>query len=394
MSMQVIPATHLANDLDAVSRAWRERDTFLYYSPRSGLSDTWLKDTLAHIPADVHHKHFALLTSGSTGQPRLVMGSRDRAEALARTLHDVQQSEPVRETILALPPHYCFAFVNQWLWAHVHGRTLQITPGLADASAFVAALEQADDAMLCLVGAQVPLLLQAAAGRSFSGVIRLHFAGGRFPQQALPQLAELFPRALVMNNYGCAEAMPRLTLRTATASDEAAHIGWTLPGVEMRTDESSLLAFRSPFGAVGLGDDCGFAMVDTTEWLPTGDLGEQLDDGAWRLLGRAGEVFKRYGEKVALPSILERVAPVCTGRLAAYRERDAAGEEGYVLVVSPPPDKGIMPILAVFREAFPRALWPLRVEGLPVLPLLPNGKLDMTALPGHEGALELWRQRI
>lgn len=36
------------------------------------------------------------LTSGSTGQPKLVIGSRSRAERLAAVIHDAQEYEPVR----------------------------------------------------------------------------------------------------------------------------------------------------------------------------------------------------------------------------------------------------------------------------------------------------------
>src|ERR1035441_6572038 len=109
--------------------------------------------------------------------------------------------------------------------------------------------------MICLVGAQVPLLAQYYEDHSFPGVIRVHFAGGRFPQERLDEVRRLFPQAAIFNNYGCAEAMPRLTLRRAEAATVAHHIGWPLPGVEMQSDEGSRVLFRSPYGAVALMDE-------------------------------------------------------------------------------------------------------------------------------------------
>ena len=61
-------------------------------------------------------------------------------------------------TVVALPLTYSFAFVNQWLWARQLGRRLVPTPGLAAPAELGRALDGCRDAMLCLVGAQVPLL--------------------------------------------------------------------------------------------------------------------------------------------------------------------------------------------------------------------------------------------
>lgn len=126
--------------------------------------------------------------------------------------------------------------------------------------------------MFCLVGVQVPLLAQHFSGQVFPGVLRVHFAGGRFPQEKIGLLRDFFPNAQVFNNYGCAEAMPRLALRPAEESDDPADVGRALPGIEMRTDESEALLFRSPYGAIGICGDKGFVPITPESWVPTGDL--------------------------------------------------------------------------------------------------------------------------
>jgi acyl-CoA synthetase (AMP-forming)/AMP-acid ligase II len=190
--------------------------------------------------------------------------------------------------------------------------------------------------------------------------------------------------------------MPRLTLRRAEAAAAAQHIGWTLPGGEMRADAAdSRLLFRSAYGAVALADDTGLQRVTETTWVPTGDLGRQAEDGHWELLGRQGEVFKRYGEKISLPQILTSVRAHWRGLAESYRETDPRGEAGYVLVLSPrATDDEAKAILKELSFKHPRTHWPLRVESLPAMPLLPNGKIDREGLAGQPEAVVHWRQRI
>jgi acyl-CoA synthetase (AMP-forming)/AMP-acid ligase II len=290
---------------------------------------------------------------------------------------------------------YSYAFVNQWLWAHVFGRRLHLTHGFSEPDTLQTALAEAEYAALCLVGTQVPLIRRFFPDAVFPGIIRLHFAGGRFPQEHLDFLRERFPNAQIYNNYGCAEAMPRLTLRRAEDASEAANVGHPLPGVELRSDDDKRLLFRSPYRAVAIVDDAGFRPIADDEWLPTGDLGEPVGDGSWRLLGRANEVFKRHGEKISLASLLTSVRAHWSGDAAFYREADPQGEESCVLVLSPQPDEGqLRALLQVFRKHYTRPHWPIRIESLAQLPLLPNGKPDLVGLKSAPDKQLHWRQRI
>lgn len=348
---------------------------------------------LEQLPDPLRRDHFALLTSGSTGQPKLVIGARSRAERLAAVLHTVQRNELAAQAILALPLSYSFAFVNQWVWATVHERELVPTEGLKDPAALRQALVGARDAMLCLVGAQGPLLAAAFGGESFDGVVRLHFAGGRFPQAQLPTLRQLFPRASITNNYGCAEAMPRLTIRAADAHELSTNVGRPLPGVELCADSTQLLRFRSIYGAVAVFEDGRLREIGTKDWVPSGDLAVQDIDGTWTLLGRTGEVFKRHGEKVSPATMLETVGQTWTHEAATYPDEDRSGEPGYVLVLAPRPGQdALRTLLRAMRGRHTRAQWPLRIEGRDTLPRLANGKVDATALATRGGPV-LWDQR-
>jgi acyl-coenzyme A synthetase/AMP-(fatty) acid ligase len=374
---------------------WSAAQTFAYVHEKGAAAAPWLSAVPQQLPPRYREDHFCLLTSGSTGAPKLVIGRKQDSEELAWVLHCVQQSEPVREAIVSLPLTYCYAFVNQWLWSRVMRRKLVITPGLAKPDLFRQALRRGRDAMLCLVGPQAAMLRNMFGGERFPGVIRLHFAGGRFPQEQLPALHEMFPNAAIFNNYGCAEALPRLTLRRAEDGDSASDVGAPLPGVQLKCGDAGELLFRSPYRCVAQFDSHGFHPIGAEEWMPNGDLVRDGGDGHWRLLGRAGEVFKRYGEKIALPQVLSSVNRQWAGQVGYYRERDSAGEDGYVLVLAPQPSRESMRgLMQVFRSSHPRTYWPLRIESAPALPLHPNGKVDSLAVQNMEDRCLLWRQRV
>jgi acyl-coenzyme A synthetase/AMP-(fatty) acid ligase len=257
------------------------------------------------------------------------------------------------------------------------------------------ALNQARDAMLCLVGSQVALIRRYFPEHVFPGVIRLHFAGGRFPQEHLDFLHTVFPHAQIFNNYGCAEAMPRLTLRKAEDADEAAHVGYALPGIKMKTDEHDRILFRSPYRAVAWIDDDGFHEIYDDEWIPSGDLGEPTEDGGWRLLGRSGDVFKRHGEKISLQQVLNTVNRSWDGEAVCYLETDPNGEQGYVLALAPKPDEKLLrEMLLAFRKNYKRTHWPLRIEAMEAMPTLANGKPNARAIAGLKEKQLMWRQRI
>ena len=392
---RILYASEVAADIHRLDAAWDDPETFVFVPDKVTEVRGTIEAALSALPSAYRTGHYALLTSGSTGQPKLVFGSRQRSELLARVLHELQQSDPVSETIVALPLTYCYSFVNQFLWARKHDRRLIITEGLARPDALRSALSATEDGMICLVGAQVPLLAEYYDSCAFPGVTRVHFAGGRFPSERLDDVRRLFPMATIFNNYGCAEALPRLTLRPADAADEGSHVGWPLPGIEIGTSPEGELLFRSPYGAVAQADQDGFREINPADWVSTGDLGRQFDDGHVELMARSSEVFKRHGEKVSIPSILDSITPAWRGHASTYREVDGSGENGYVLVIAPHPEnEDVRNILSALRRNHARAHWPLRLESIGELPFLPNGKIDVRALGEQANLRQHWRQRI
>lgn len=395
MGFYILKDSDVQSDIAALDRAWSNHHSFVLIADKANVHSAWIEGALQKLPQQMSEQHFGLLTSGSTGYPKLIIGCRRRAEALATLLHDLQLSAKISQTIVSLPLTYCYAFVNQWLWARVNRRQLTLTKGFSEPDQFRNTLQIAENAMLCLVGAQVPLLRQLMDDACFPGILRLHFAGGRFPQEDLDFLGRLFPNALIFNNYGCAEAMPRLTLRRAESANAANNIGKPLPGIELSTDNNGNLLFRSCFSAVAFIDNDKVHIVEPAHWIETGDLGAVTSDGSWEIHGRVHEVFKRFGEKIALSQLLNTVYSAWSGEAAFYRERDSTGEDGCVLVLAPLPDQPqVLNILKSFRVNHTRPHWPLRIEGVNILPKLTNRKVDWRQLAVLDNKIIYWQQRL
>ena len=393
--MKIIHSKHSAEDHAELSKAWFDPQTFVFLPEKNGTVKEWIEKAIESFPPEKFRtEHFCLLTSGSTGQPKLVVASRTKAEMLTRVIHERQENEEADETILALPLTYCFSFVNQWLWAQTFNRRFIYTSGFSEPSFLREALLKANRAMICLVGQHIPLF-QRYFGKDFScaGILRVHFAGGPFPQKDMDVVHALFPNAKVFNNYGCTEAMPRLTIREEKESAVAQNVGRPLPGIEMRTDENDGILFRSPYSAVGFYDKDGFFMVKEDTWLPTGDIGQEDESGCWHILGRSDGVFKRFGEKISISKLLETVHAHWKEEAVFYREKRTGLEEGHVLVICPKPtEEQYRAILNAFRKNHPRTHWPIRLESVESVPLLANGKIDQSELASMKKDIH-WYQR-
>lgn len=393
--MVILEEQALVTDAVALARAWEGDDSFLLMPSPCPVPPSWLDQVLGWLPATLAQGHFGILTSGSTGAPKLVIGNKLRTANLARQIHEAQALEPVTSAVLALPLAYSYSLVNQWLWSHLHRRALLLTRGLSDPAALYATLQASREAMLCMVGSQIPLFRRyLPAGTQFPGVIRLNFAGAPFPQAELPWLREVFPQAEIFHNYGCTEALPRLTVRRGNEHPDPMVLGAPLKGIELAVCEGGELRFRSPYSAVAIAGEEGVHLLKADEWLATGDLAECQTDGSMRLMGRASEVFKRHGEKISLSTVTGLLREYWHGDLALYTEMAPDGEMGYVVAITPEPrGSEVRNILLGFRERYRRPHWPIRIEAVEKIPLSANGKPDLNALRDGGGKV-LWKQML
>lgn len=378
----------------SLDRLWGGEKSFCLVG-RTGPDSELVSKMLERLPFYLNQGHFGIFTSGSTGLPKLVIGQKIRSERLAVALNDSQNLQKIEQTICLLPLSYSFALINQWLWSRVHGREFIMTRGLCDPEQVCKALEKSRSSMTCLVGSQVLLLRKYFENRAFPKVNRVNFAGERFPQEQMKFIHRLFPNAEVFNNYGCTEAMPRLTLRHERENANPANIGHPLLNIKLKTNNSGRLYFSSPYGAIGVMDSRTLQFKEFKDWVATDDFAQRCSDGSWEVIGRTNEIFKRFGEKVSVHRVTKSLTEVFGGDITTYLADDNNDELGYCIIVSPEPSEiEVRKALKVLRDQFSRAYWPLRVESVKAIPKLQNGKVDLKALKSHGEKKLHWRQRI
>ena len=334
----------------------------------------------------------------------MVVANRIRAEALARVIARAQHvdaaQDRVQNMVIALPISYCFALVNQWVLAHIHDLPMTFG-GFSQPDRLAQILEQAEDSMICLVGAQAGLLRLLGDSRRFANVRRVAFAGSPFPWGQAALLKRLFPNARFYNNYGCAEAMPRLVVTEVTENLRRGDpglpglLGQPLPGIRFRTTPQAELQFQSDYAALGYVTPEGYAPFAADGWIDTGDCAEQDDRLGWVLQGRSSEVFKRHGEKVSPARLARTIEEIWPHPFALLRRQDRAGEAGLALALEGAADRAAARnMLKAIRDRHPRAYWPLRILRFDTFPRLRNEKIDIATLESLCEQDVLWDQRV
>ena len=101
--MICLEESEINKDPQRLREYWLSRRSFCIVPRKRGFSGEWLSKTLTVVSRNYENGCFGLFTSGSTGLPRLVLASKERARRMAEVLHLVQQGNDVREVVFTLP---------------------------------------------------------------------------------------------------------------------------------------------------------------------------------------------------------------------------------------------------------------------------------------------------
>jgi long-chain acyl-CoA synthetase len=112
----------------------------------------------------------------------------------------------------------------------------------------------------------------------------------------------------VLQVYGLTETTAICTMDSPGAAHPD-HVGRAIPGIEMRRAESGEILVRGPhvFGGYWRKpEETARAIRDG--WFHTGDQGEELEDGCWKILGRTNHmIVLATGHNVSPEPIEERI---------------------------------------------------------------------------------------
>jgi acyl-coenzyme A synthetase/AMP-(fatty) acid ligase len=333
-----------------------------------------------------------LMTSGSTGAPKLIAADERSTVRGIAAIHAAQGLQEIASTGILLPLAYSYAMVNQLLWAVMHGRRAFALPGLVDPVRTLQGVRDHRIEMLCLVAHQVRMLTALGlADEQLDCVRALNFAGAPFPMQSLPQLRRMFPRARIYNNYGCTEALPRLTVtQVLDASHPLTYVGRPIESIELRIasgEDIGPIEFRGASASIGMVQPDG-TLEPHGDWIAAGDLG-RLEQGALHVLGRHDQVVKVAGERVSLVEIENVLLQAGFEHALVWQDSD---EEGRILSVTSAAAKIPSAQLAAhLRRSLPMPLWPKSVFWVDEWPIMASGKTDRTGLQQRARNRELTR---
>ena len=238
------------------------------------------------------------------------------------------------------------------------------------------------------------------------------FVGDVLTRRDVVRLRRMAPAVTVVNYYGSTETQRAVGCHVvdpaATGRREIVPLGRGIEDVQLLVldgagamcgvGEPGEVHLRSPHVALGyLGDPELTAArfpADPFGGRPgdrvyrTGDLGRYLPDGEVEPLGRADRQVKVRGHRVELGEV-----EAVLGRHAAVREAVvtvARGGTGLRLVAYLVPGRpaGDAELRSFLRERVPEYMVPSAFVRVDALPLGPNGKVTLEALPDPAGAEE------
>jgi acyl-CoA synthetase (AMP-forming)/AMP-acid ligase II len=333
-------------------------------------------------------------TSGTTGRPKGVMLTHGNLVANARAV--VQSLDLTADERVALVLPFFYAYGNSVLHTHL---SVGATIVQAGSPVFPAAVVAEMSRQRCTGLAGVPstfvqLLALTTFGESALPELRtVTQAGAAMPPKLLRELRARLPRARVFLMYGQTEATARLAcLPPERLDDKPGSVGRAIPGV--------LLAIRDadgnelPRGTVGevvaqgpnvmagyLRDPEASARVLGPHGLRTGDLGRMDDEGFLFLEGRASDLIKSGGHRIApaeIEEVLSRAPHVLEAAVCGLPD-DVLGTvvHGVVVCAQPVTRKEL---LDACHAELPQFKMPRQLHVVDALPRGPTGKLDRVQL--------------
>ena len=360
---------------------------------------------------------YLLPTSGTTGEPRLVLGSElpllaflhwwslryaigpgDRFHALSGLSHD-----PLLRDLL-LP-----------LW---NGGVLTVPPAGRpfDPDRTLEQLITHRVTVLHATPLVGRLLAQAArrVGARLDQVRMVCFGGDALDDETIAAWRDIAPTARILSLYGTTETPQAASCLDVPPGEftggrgetplghgavEAQLVVLTRTGAPAACGELGEIAVRSRLLSLGYLDDgpatesayCADPWGDPgLAVFRTGDIGRLSWDGTVFFAGRDAAMVKVRGHRLALPQLAAELRSLPGVVDAAVTQRRTETQDArLVAYVVAEPGRAMVPsrITAALAEAVPSGYLPDEICLLDALPLTPNGKLDTARLPaGSEAA--------
>ena len=373
------------------------------------------------IEIDPDDLAYVAFTSGSTGQPKAVLGAhRPLPHFLEWHAHTFGLSNTERFALLSGLSHDPVLrdiFTPLWLGAVL---CIPESDWVTSPDRLFNWLRENEITVLHLTPALAAMLAQeeqprnGGKRRTLSSVRYAFFGGDVLSARLVKQFKGLAPSAKIFNFYGATETPQGIAYCQAPDHldefEPASLADWKIPvGVGIKDAQLLLLNrglrlagigelaeihVRTPYLSTGYKDDTGltaerflpnpFRNVPEDLIYKTGDLGRYLPDGRVEIIGRCDEQVKILGFRVELKEIEAALLqhPLVKDVIVTINEESGSDKRIVAYVVSGDDTApGADELTSHLKLILPNYMLPSAYVGLKALPLTPNGKLDRKSLP-------------
>jgi len=368
----------------------------------------------APVPLDGERLAYVLFTSGSTGVPKGVMVSHRSVVNCMESTIEIFGTGPGHRFLAVSALHHDMS-VFDLFGVLGSGATLVLpdTTDRRDAPAWATAVRQHRVTGWVSVPTMMEMLLEHAAPDDLASLRTVILGGDRVHPPMVQRLLDAVPDIHVRSIGGPTETTVwNIWHRVTRSGTESATIpyGRAIPNTRYRVLDARMR--DRPDHAVGEMYCSGTSLArgywadparteqvfvlhpDTGERLyRTGDLGSFRPDGSIEFVGRADFQIKIRGHRIETgeveAALLEHPSvSACVVTGIPYADRP--GYRALAAYVVPPPGERTVPeeILGAVRNRCPSHMVPSVVVELDSLPLNANGKLDRSALPAPEIAMD------
>jgi len=350
-----------------------------------------------------------IYTSGSTGTPKGIMLSHNNVMTALRSIADYLQID-TRERILNISPLSFDYGLYQVLFALYCDCSVVLYDENVNPITLVKAIERHEITLLPALPVIAIMLEKGAAlsRKTLSSLRKLTNTGGHLSESTIDALCRRFPELQIFAMYGLTESKRALYLPPEDLHRKKGSVGIPMPGLEakvfLRThaDAGQDVYEEAPAGEVGTlfvrgpsvmqgytrNDSGAGAQIHSgayrdDNWLDTGDLFLQDEEGYFYFKGRQKELIKQGGFCLYATDIEEAViAHPAIEFASVVGTNDRTGAEIACLFIKPHIDHPATQkeILAWIKTNLDADYCPRMIRFIENVSLSVNGKIDKKQL--------------
>ncbi|NDZ96152.1 fatty acid--CoA ligase family protein [Streptomyces sp. SID6673] len=235
-----------------------------------------------------------MYTSGTTGRPKGVMMNHEQVLRLFSEWCDLADLREGDRYLIVNPFFHMFGYKAGIVASFIRGATIHPVPVL-DIGQVLDLIETEKITMLPGPPTLYQSLLSANDGSRDLSSLRAAVTGSAdIPVDLVRRIRNELPFETIMTGYGLTEAGTVTASRSGDTFDQiATTVGTPCADIEIRVADDSEVLIRGYNVMQGYLDDpdATAEAIDVDGWLHTGDLGEVVEGGRLRIVGRKKDMF-------------------------------------------------------------------------------------------------------